>query len=81
MSKASGAISDLDRAEVLREAGLTREAEALLAGAAGAFGATRMPKERAEAEFHLARSLLTHDPQRARRVAAAAVTPLPPDRQ
>ena len=72
VSKASGAISDLDRAEVLREAGLTREAEALLAGAAGAFGATRMPKERAEAEFHLARSLLTHDPLRARRVAAAA---------
>ncbi len=73
-SKASAAIGDLDRAEVLREAGLTREAEALLAGVAGAFGATRMPKERAEAEFHLARSLLTHDPQRARKVAAAAAS-------
>ena len=72
-SKASGAISDLDRAEVLREAGLTREAESLLEKAAFAFGQTRMPKERAEAEFHLARSLLTHDPVTARKVAASAV--------
>ncbi len=72
-SRASGAISDLDRAEVLREAGLIREAEVLLARAAAAFGSTRMPRERAEAEYHLARSLVTHDPVRARRVAASAV--------
>ena len=44
VSKASAAIGDVDRAEVLREAGLTREAEALLAGAAAAFGRTRMPQ-------------------------------------
>lgn len=72
-SRASGAIGDLDRAEVLREAGLPREAEALLAKAADSFGTTRMPRARAEAELHLARSLLTHDPQRARAVAASAV--------
>lgn len=68
----SGAISDLDRAEVLRDAGLTREAESLLERAATVFGASRMPKTRAEAEFNLARSLLTHDPDRARDVAKQA---------
>lgn len=71
-SAASGAISDLDRAEILRDAGLTREAESLLQGAASVFGASRMPKTRAEAEFSLARSLLTHDPVAARRVAETA---------
>ncbi|MFB9644867.1 hypothetical protein ACFFPJ_03540, partial [Microbacterium terregens] len=71
-SRPGSAISDLDRAEVLREAGLTREAEELLTRAARVFGSARMPKERAEAEFQLASSLLTHDPARARRVAATA---------
>ncbi len=72
VSRGNAAIGDLDRATVLREAGLTREAEVLLASAATTFGETRMPKERAEAEFQLARSLLSHDPARARRVARAA---------
>ncbi|QKJ18411.1 CHAT domain-containing protein [Microbacterium hominis] len=71
-SRASEAISDLDRAEVLRDAGLVREAEELLASAATSLAAARMPKERAEAEFALAQSLLSHDPLRARRMAASA---------
>jgi hypothetical protein len=72
VSRMSAAICDTDRAEVLREAGMTREAEALLADAAEVFGQVRMPKERAAAEFHLAQSLLAHDPVRARGVAARA---------
>ncbi len=36
------------------------------------FGRQRMPQSRAEAEYHLARSLLAHDPVRARPVAARA---------
>lgn len=72
MSTVAAAISDIDRAEVLRDAGLTREAEELLAKAAEQLGASRMPRVRAEAEFNLARSLLSHDPLRARRVAGVA---------
>src|SRR5690606_37513466 len=72
VSAAHVATCDLDRAEVLREAGLVREAEDTLAAVARAFGANRMPQARAEAEFQLARSLLTHDPARARAVAAGA---------
>jgi tetratricopeptide (TPR) repeat protein len=68
----AGAVGDVDRAEVLRDAGQTSEAERILAHAATVFGAHRMPQSRAEAEFHLARSLLTHDPSRARTVARAA---------
>lgn len=68
----AGAVGDVDRAEVLRDAGQTREAERILAQAATVFGAHGMPQSRAEAEFHLARSLLTHDPSRARSVAKAA---------
>ena len=71
-SRAGAAISDLDRAEVLRDAGLVREAEDLFAKAAAALSTGRMPKERAMAEFALATSLLTHDPARARRVASSA---------
>lgn len=67
-----GAVTDVDRAEVLRDAGLIRDAEALLARAAGTLGANRVPRARAEAEFHLARSLLEHDPDAARRVARAS---------
>ncbi len=71
-SQVVGAVTDVDRAEVLRDAGLIRDAEALLARAAASLGANRMPRARAEAEFHLARSLLSHDPHAARRVARAS---------
>lgn len=66
------AISDLDRAEVLRDAGLTTEAEALLGRVAVQFGAQRMRQARGEAEFHLARSLVRHDPRAAERTARTA---------
>lgn len=71
-SPMSAAISDTDRAEVLREAGLSSEAEELLAETARQFGARRMATARAEAEFALARSLLAHAPERAAQVAAAS---------
>ncbi|MBT2484185.1 MULTISPECIES: CHAT domain-containing protein [unclassified Microbacterium] len=71
-SDLAAAISDLDRAEVLRDAGLTTEAEALLGQVATQFGAQRMRQARAEAEFHLARSLLRHDSAAAERTARAA---------
>lgn len=71
-SDVSAAMSDLDRAEVLRDAGLVDEAERLLETVAVTFGAARMPQARGEAEFHLARSLLRHDPARSERVARAA---------
>ncbi len=71
-SDLAAAISDLDRAEVLRDAGLTTEAEALLARVAEQFGAQRMPQARGEAELHLARSLLRHDPAAAERAARRA---------
>ncbi|MCM3778489.1 CHAT domain-containing protein [Microbacterium hydrocarbonoxydans] len=71
-SDLAAAISDLDRAEVLRDAGLTTEAEALLDEVAKRFGAQRMRQARGEAEFHLARSLLRHDPAAAERTAARA---------
>ncbi|MEU4014079.1 CHAT domain-containing protein [Microbacterium sp. NPDC028030] len=71
-SDLAAAISDLDRAEVLRDAGLTTEAENLLAHVASQFGAQRMRQARAEAEFHLARSLVRHDPTAAERAARAA---------
>lgn len=71
-SPASAAIGDVDRAEVLRDAGLSRDAEELLAHAAQVFGRERMPRNRAEAEFNLARSQLMHDPARALTAAAFA---------
>lgn len=70
-SPLSAAISDQDRAEVLREAGLAAEAEAAFRAAAHHFGAARMRGPRAEAEFQLARALLTHDPDEACQVAAS----------
>ncbi|WP_431807693.1 CHAT domain-containing protein [Microbacterium paraoxydans] len=79
VSDLAAAIADLDRAEVLRDAGLTTEAEALLAQVAVQFGAQRMRQARGEAEFHLARSLLRHDPaaaERAARLAARRFTAL-----
>ena len=71
-SDLAAAISDLDRAEVLRDAGLTTEAEALLGQVAREFGAQRMRQARGEAEFHLSRSLLRHDPPAAERAARTA---------
>ncbi|KQQ66949.1 CHAT domain-containing protein [Microbacterium sp. Leaf320] len=71
-SDLAAAISDLDRAEVLRDAGLTTEAEELLGAVAAQFGAQRMRQARGEAEFHLARSLLRHDAPSAERAAATA---------
>ena len=71
-SDVSAAMSDLDRAEVLRDAGLVDEAEHLLESVAVIFGAAKMRQARAEAEFHLARSLIQHDPDRAAKVAGAA---------
>lgn len=72
ISDLAAAISDLDRAEVLRDAGLTTEAEALLAQVAMQFGAQRMRQARGEAEFHLSRSLLRHDAAAAERAARTA---------
>lgn len=72
ISDLAAAISDLDRAEVLRDAGLTTEAEALLERVAVQFGAQRMRQARGEAEFHLARSLLRHDADAAERAARTA---------
>ncbi len=72
ISDLAAAISDLDRAEVLRDAGLTTEAETLLGRVAAEFGAQRMQQARGEAEFHLARSLLRHDPAAAERTARTA---------
>lgn len=71
-SDLAAAISDLDRAEVLRDAGLTTEAEELLGAVAVQFGAQRMRQARGEAEFHLARSLLRHDAAAAERAASTA---------
>ncbi|WP_261164855.1 CHAT domain-containing tetratricopeptide repeat protein [Microbacterium sp. Marseille-Q6965] len=71
-SPVNAAICDLDRAEVLREAGNIVDAERTLAEVARSFGAARVPQSRAEAELQLARSLVTHDRPRAATTAAAA---------
>lgn len=71
-SAVSAAICDVDRAEVLRDAGLTTEAESILAKSAYTFSAHRMLQSRAETSFNLSRSLLTHDTAHARREAASA---------
>jgi hypothetical protein len=72
VSAVNMAIGDLDRAEVLRDAGLVTEAEQLLAQVARVLGAHGMRQARGEAELSLARSLLAHDPGRAAGVAATA---------
>jgi tetratricopeptide (TPR) repeat protein len=72
-SAVNAAICDLDRAEVLRDAGLAREAELSLERVVAIFAAHRMRQAKGEAQFHLARSLLTHSPARAAVIAAAAV--------
>ena len=66
------AVGDLDRAEVLRDAGQTSEAETILERVAATFGELGMPLDRAMAELNLARSLLNHAPERAGTAAAAA---------
>ncbi|MFE5407436.1 CHAT domain-containing protein [Microbacterium sp. NPDC056569] len=66
------AINELDRAEVLRDAGLVGEAERSLASVAQTFARHGVRQDRAEAEYHLARSLLNHNPERAAQVAATA---------
>ena len=71
-SVVNAAICDLDRAEVLRDAGLSSEAENALERVARVFGAHRMLQARAEAELNLARSQLAHDPATAARTASAA---------
>ena len=71
-SAVATAIGDVDRAEVLRDAGLTAEAELVLAMSAAVFGRQRMPQSRAETEVALALSQLSHDPGAAARTAAAA---------
>ncbi|MET0771911.1 MAG: CHAT domain-containing protein, partial [Candidatus Limnocylindrales bacterium] len=73
VSPVNVAIGDLDRAEVLREAGLVTEAERLLESVARTLGAHRMPQMRGEAELQLSRSLLTHDAQRAALAATSAM--------
>lgn len=71
-SAVNAAICDLDRAEVLRDAGLVREAEHSLDRVVSVFAGHRMRQAKGEAQFHLARSLLTHTPSKAAAVAAAA---------
>lgn len=71
-SAVNAAICDRDRAEVLRDAGLSRDAERTLERVIRVFGAHRMRQARAEAEFQLARSLLSHAPEHAAVYAAAA---------
>ncbi len=66
------AINELDHAEVLREAGLVTEAERTLAAVSEAFGRHHAPRERATADYQLARSLLSHDPPGAAAAAAAS---------
>lgn len=72
VSPVAAAVGDADRAEALREAGSVREAEELLRSAAEIFAAEGMPQARAETELQLAKSLLVHDADEARRVAADA---------
>lgn len=71
-SAVNAAICDLDRAEVLRDAGLAREAERSLERVVSVFAAHRMRQAKGEAQFHLARSLITHTPGKAVVAAAAA---------
>ena len=66
------AINEVDRAEVLREAGLVTEAERSLVSVSRAMGRHHAPREQATAEYHLARSLLHHNPRQAATVASRA---------
>jgi len=66
------AINEVDRAEVLREAGLVTEAERSLLSVSRAMERHHAPREQATAEYHLARSLLHHDARQAATVASRA---------
>ena len=66
------AMKDVDRADVLLNAGLTTQSEEILTRAVAALGRRRMPRVRAEAEYNLARSVLARDPARAAEIAGAA---------
>ncbi|MCC2033687.1 CHAT domain-containing protein [Microbacterium allomyrinae] len=68
-SEVAAAICDVDRAQVLRDAGLVTEAEALLAHAATTFGRRHMPHASGEARFQLARSLLAHSASESAKMA------------
>ena len=66
-------ISMLDKARVLREAGLTRDADRLLGAAAERFAAGRLHQDVAETRLAQAECALTEgDPGRARRLAGSA---------
>ena len=80
-SAVNAAICDLDRAEVLRDAGLAHEAEQSLERVITVFAANRMRQAKGESQFHLARSLLTHTPAKAARDRGGRRTNLPRDRQ
>ncbi|GAA1930266.1 CHAT domain-containing protein [Microbacterium aoyamense] len=72
-SAVNTAICELDRAEVLREAGMSTDAERSLGRVARVFAAHRMPQARGEAEYHRARALLTIAPNRAATAASQAL--------
>jgi tetratricopeptide (TPR) repeat protein len=72
LSTAYRATVDQDRAEVLLSAGRATEAADALESAARAYGAQRLRRFQAEAEFVLARTLLHEEPERARSVARRA---------
>ncbi len=72
LSAVAAAQCDVDRADVLRDAGLTTDAERILERVARTFGAHGMTQARAESELSLARSLLSHDPPAAARAARQA---------
>lgn len=71
-SAVNAAICELDRAEVLRDAGMATDAERSLERVAQVFGAHRMRQAKGEAEYHLARSQLSHAPDLAAESAARA---------
>jgi tetratricopeptide (TPR) repeat protein len=72
LSAAHRATIEQDKAEVLRAAGRVAEAVVSLQAAAAAYGAQRLRRYQAEAEFALASTFLAEDPERARRVARTA---------
>ncbi|MGH3483100.1 MAG: hypothetical protein ACRDPQ_07655, partial [Nocardioidaceae bacterium] len=73
LSRASAAVNDQDRAEVLVAAGLTEDAVVALRSAVAALGSRRLLQQQAEAELVLARLLLmSEDLTEARRIARRA---------
>jgi tetratricopeptide (TPR) repeat protein len=72
LSPVSRAVGEQDRAEVLLAAGRVDDAAEALEAAAAAYGLERLRRFQAEAEYVLARTLASHDPERARVVARRA---------